>query len=77
MSSVEAFTTKISPDLKKSLDEVCEKFGLKKSFVVEQALREKLEDLIDTFDLKEAISEATGFHSWKGIKKGLKISRKR
>jgi hypothetical protein len=33
------------------------------------ALREKLEDLLDAEDLREAMNEATGFHAWDGIKK--------
>lgn len=73
MSQEEAFATKLPADLKKTLDEVCEKFGLRKNFVVEQALREKLEDILDMYDLQEAMREATGFHDWKDVKKELKI----
>lgn len=73
MPNSEAFATNIPADLKKQLDQVCEKFGLRKNFVVEQALREKLEDILDTFDLDEAIKEASGFHDWKQIKKELKL----
>lgn len=72
MSAQEAFATRIPGDLKQTLDEVCEKLGLRKNFVVETALREKLEDLIDANDLRSAIQEATGFHSWKNLKKELK-----
>lgn len=71
--SQEAFATKIPVDLKKSLDKVCNLLGLRKNFVVESALREKLEDLMDAYDLKEAINEATGFHSWESIKKTAKL----
>lgn len=68
---LESFATKIPSDLKKSLDKVCEKLGLRKNHIVETALREKIEDLLDAHDLQTAIREATGFHSWKDIKKSL------
>jgi predicted DNA-binding protein len=73
MSKVEAFATKLPVDLKKILDLVCEKLGLRKNFVVESALREKLEDLLDTHDLDQAIREATGFHSCASIKKETQL----
>ena len=73
MSQDEPFATKLPSDLKRTLDEVCEKLGLRRNFVVESALREKLEDYLDTTDLQEAVKEATGFRSWDGIKKSLKI----
>lgn len=73
MSRETAFATKLPMDLKETLDEVCERLGLRKNFVVEQALREKLEDLLDSEDLRLAIKEASGFHSWESIKKSLKI----
>ena len=70
----EAFATKLPRDLRQILDEVCERFGLRKNFVVEMALREKLEDILDTHDLDEAVKEASGFHAWKQVKKTLKRS---
>lgn len=72
----EAFATKLPVDLKKALDQVCKQLGLRKNFVIESALREKLEDLLDTHDLQEAIGEATGFHSWETVKKELKLGKK-
>lgn len=72
MAREEAFATKLPVDLKKNLDKVCKQLGLRKNFVIESALREKLEDLLDASDLNEAIHEATGFHSWESIKKDLK-----
>ncbi|MBI2339573.1 MAG: hypothetical protein HYU99_04270 [Deltaproteobacteria bacterium] len=72
MSREEALATKLPADLKKNLDSVCKKLGLRKNFVIESALREKLEDLLDTHDLREAIREATGFHDWEPVKKALK-----
>lgn len=76
MAGCEAFATKIPSDLKNALDEVCEKFGLRKNFVVEAALREKIEDLMDSHDLEDAIREATGFRPLKDIKKDLKKRKK-
>jgi hypothetical protein len=32
-------------------------------------LREKLEELMDAEDLREAVAEATGFHSWETVKR--------
>jgi len=64
----QALATKLPQDLTESLDAVCNRLGLRKNFVIETALREKLEDLMDAEDLREAISEATGFHSWESIK---------
>lgn len=71
--SSEALATKLPLSLKRTLDEVCERLGLRKNYVIEQALREKLEDLMDMYDLEEAVKEASGFHSWKSIKKNLKL----
>jgi predicted DNA-binding protein len=77
MSTHEAFATKLPSDLKKTLDLVCQQLGLRKTYVVETALREKLEDLMDAEDLKESISEATGFHSWESVKTERKKRKKR
>ena len=65
----EVFATKLPADLKKALARVCETLGLKKNFVVEEAIREKLEDLLDAHDLRQAVQEASGFHSWESVKK--------
>ncbi len=65
----EPFATKLPSDLTAQLDAVCKKLGLRKNFVLEAALREKLEDLIDAADLREAMKEATGFHAWDAVKK--------
>lgn len=76
MAHSEAFATKLPLDLKRMLDQVCEKLGLRKNFVIEAALREKLEDLLDANDLQIATKEATGFHSWTTVKKTLKLGKK-
>ena len=57
----EPFATKLPSDLTAQLDMVCRKLGLRKNFVLETALREKLEDLMDAADLRDAMNEATGF----------------
>jgi hypothetical protein len=60
--------TKLPADLVEALDAVCKQLGLRKNFVVEAALKEKIEDLLDAEDLREAVKEATGFHSWEEVK---------
>jgi hypothetical protein len=35
-------------------------------------LREKIEDLLDTYDLKEAIEEGDSFRPWSEVKKELR-----
>jgi len=72
MKKNEVFATKIPGELKRQISLVCESLGLKKNFVIEEAIREKLEDLMDAHDLRLAVKEATGFHSWSSVKKGLK-----
>jgi len=69
--SNEVFSTKLSPSLKKQLEAASNLLGIRKNFIVEEAIREKLEDLLDAHDLRQAISEATGFHSWESIKKEI------
>jgi predicted DNA-binding protein len=76
MAHSEAVATKLPLDLKRMLDRVCEKLGLRKNYVIEMALREKLEDLMDANDLQIAVKEATGFHSWSAVKKTLKLGKK-
>ncbi len=72
MKKNEVFATKIPGELKRQISLVCESLGLKKNFVVEEAIREKLEDLMDAHDLRQAVKEATGFHAWSSVKKDLK-----
>lgn len=68
----EVFATKLPRDLKEQIDKVCALLGLRKNFLVEEAIREKVEDLLDAYDLRQALKEATGFHSWESIKKEIK-----
>ena len=63
----EAFATRLPADLINKLHDVCERFGLRKNFVVEHALREKLDDLIDAFELEEARKSAVSFTSWEDV----------
>jgi hypothetical protein len=64
----EPFATKLPADLTAQLDAVCRRLGLRKNHVLESALREKLEDLIDATDLRLAMKEATGFHAWEDVR---------
>lgn len=68
----EVFATKLPVGLKEQIDEVCAMLGMRKNFFIEAAIREKLEDLLDAHDLRQAVKEATGFHSWESVKKGAK-----
>ncbi len=71
----EVFATKLPHNLKEQLDEVCALLGLRKNFLVEETLREKIEDLLDAYDLKQALKESTGFSPWESVKKARKSSR--
>ena len=51
-----------------ALEAVCKQLRLQKSFVVETALREKIEDLVDAEELREAVKQATGFLAWEEVK---------
>ena len=76
MSATVALATPIPANLKQMLEEVCKRYGLRTDLVVEEALREKLEDLIDAHDLEEAQRTASGFLSWEEVETGLKASNK-
>jgi hypothetical protein len=73
----EPFATNLPADLTAQLDAVCKKLGLRKNFVLETALREKLEDLLDAEDLRVAMKEATGFHAWDDVKQEKRRKRGR
>jgi predicted DNA-binding protein len=59
---------KLPADLFETLDAICNRLGMQKNFIIEAAIREKIEDLLDGEDLREAVKEATGFHSWQDVK---------
>jgi len=67
----QVFATKLPVELKKQLDAVCALLGVKKSYLVEEALREKLEEMLDSYDLRQAQKEASGFHGLDSLKKDL------
>lgn len=73
----EPFATKLPADLTAQLDVVCKRLGLRKNYVLEAALREKLDDLLDAADLRLAIKEATGFHAWDDVKREHRQKRGR
>lgn len=70
MNKTEVFAAKLPVGLKDKVSQVCELLGMRKNFLIEEAIREKLEDLLDAYDLRQAMKESTGFHSWESVKKG-------
>jgi hypothetical protein len=76
MAGTTALTAQIPLGLKEMLDQVCAQYGLHTSRVVEEALREKLEDLVDAHDLEEARQTAVGFRSWENVESELKTANK-
>ncbi|MBI4860593.1 MAG: ribbon-helix-helix protein, CopG family [Candidatus Riflebacteria bacterium] len=65
------FATKLPEDLTAILDDLCKRLGLKKNALVEAALREKIEELLDAHDLRQAIEQETRFHSWSSVRTEL------
>ncbi len=49
---------------------------MRKNFVVEQALREKIEDLADAFDLEKARKTAGVFRPWTDVERFLRRRKK-
>jgi predicted DNA-binding protein len=66
--------TRVPADLFEALVAVCNRLGLRKNFVVEAAIREKIEDLLDAEDLREAVKGATKFQPWEDVK--AEVSKK-
>ena len=56
--------------LLKTLEAVCLMLGLQKNRVIEGALREEIEDMLDGDDLVSAERGTTGYHKWHGVRKG-------
>ena len=52
MSMTAALRAQIPLDLKQTLDDLCHRFGLRRNSLIEQALREKIEDLLDSSDIE-------------------------
>ena len=67
MKSV-TFATRLPEDLLASLDELCKLHGLKKSAVVEAAVREHLEVLTYDYELRDAIEDESRFHPWSSVR---------
>jgi len=76
MPGTVTFATKLPADVPRALDEVCRRLGLRKNFVVEQALRDKIEDLIDAHDLEQARKTTISFRPWAEVVRDLKRRRK-
>ena len=68
----QVFAAKLPKDLVAQLSQICAALGMRKNFLVEEALREKIEDLMDSYDLRQAMKQATGFHSWDAVLKEIK-----
>ena len=66
--------TRVSADLFEAVVAVCNRLGLRKQFVVEEAIKEKIENLLDAEDLREAMKGATRFHPWEDVK--AEVSKK-
>lgn len=56
MTRFAVLSTRIHPHTKRALDTLCKTRGLKLAAVVDQALREKIEDLDDSHELAAAVS---------------------
>ena len=72
MAKLANLSTRVRMDVKKALDDVCRRRGLKVTAVVEQALREKLEDLDDSLELEDAIRSTEGMIPYRKARRGLK-----
>ena len=72
MAANVAFATKLPAEVKRDLDEICRRHGLRKNFVVAQALREKLERLHATFSFDEAQRTAGRFIPLAEVERELK-----
>lgn len=73
----QAIATRLPSDLTGALTAVCKKLGLRKNHVIEMALRDKIEDLLDAEDLKEGFREASGFHAWESVKREMRARPRR
>jgi len=72
MESQVTFSVKLPPSVKKGVILFCKKSGFKTSAFVSKALEEKLADMMDSYDLTEAIKNADGFMTLDELKKELK-----
>jgi hypothetical protein len=72
MARLASLSTRIDPNVKRALLEVCRRRGLKVTAVVEQALREKLEDLEDSLELEDAVRGAEEMLPYRKARRALK-----
>ncbi|MDI7267160.1 MAG: hypothetical protein QME96_04105 [Myxococcota bacterium] len=66
--STSPLSSRVPTEIAEALDLVCRRFRLKKNLVVAAALREKIEEIFDAEDLREAITSANGFHDWTTVR---------
>jgi hypothetical protein len=71
---IRMLATRVLAGLFEALVLVCNRLGLRKNIVVEAAIREKIEDLLDAETLRKAVKGATIFHSWEDVK--VEVSKK-
>ena len=72
MPRLATLSTRIRPETKRALQEVCRRRGLKVTSVVDQALREKLEDLMDGAELDDAIRSGEEMIPYRVARRALK-----
>jgi predicted DNA-binding protein len=72
MLKIATLSTRLRPEVKARLLEICERAGLKVTAVVEQALREKLEDLDDALELDEAVHNPEEMIPYRKARRALK-----
>lgn len=72
MARVANLSTRVRSEVKRALEGVCRRRGLKMSAVVEQALLEKLEDLEDAWELDDAIRSAEEMIPYRRARRTLK-----
>ena len=72
MPAMASLSTRIRPETKRALIDVCARRGLKLTAVVDEALREKLEDLADSAELEDAIRSARQMIPYRAARRVLK-----
>lgn len=63
---------RLPQSLEKQVSEVCDLLGMRKSDLVEEAVREKLEDLLNAYNLRSSLREASGHAPWGILKKNFR-----
>jgi len=72
MRRLATLSTRIQPATKRALVDLCARQGLKVTAVVDQALREKLEDLEDSIALQEAMDASEEMLPYRTARRVLK-----